>query len=90
MTISTMPVPRSGCRKTSAAGARPSASIRIVWLDGRAAAGALDHERREGDDQEDLGELRGLEAEVGEPIQRREPRAAAPNISTRTIAAISE
>ena len=32
----------------------------------RAAAGALDHERREGDDQQHLGELRGLEAEVGE------------------------
>ena len=31
-----------------------------------AAAGALDHERRQRDDQQDLGELRGLEAEVGE------------------------
>ena len=31
-----------------------------------AAAGALDHERGERDDQQHLGELRGLEAEVGE------------------------
>jgi len=31
----------------------------------RATAGALDHERREGDDEQQLGQLRGLEAEVG-------------------------
>ena len=33
--------------------------------DGRAAAGALDHERRQGDDEQQLGQLGGLEAEVG-------------------------
>src|ERR1041385_1931780 len=73
MTTSTIPVPRSGCRKTSPAGVSPRARIRMVWRlgvprrgGGGAAAGALDPDPGGGDDEQQLGQLRGLEAEVGE------------------------
>ena len=82
---STSPVPRSGCRKTSAAGTSPSSSRRAVrWPPSRASRGRS-RSRRARAISSSFPSSEGWKVKKGSSIQRRDPRAAVPSTSTRTI-----
>ena len=86
-TPNTSDVPRSGCRKTRAAGASPRQRSGAPCCPGRAAPGAIDDEAGEGRTSRTLPSSEGWKRKKGNSKARREPRAATPKTKTNATLA---